>query len=300
MNERVATVFGGTGFLGSRIVRGMVASGWTVRVAARHPEPPEGIEGPGEIELHSVDIRGDMPVAYAVRGATAVVNAVSLYAEQDDATFKAIHEDGAERIARRVSELGAERLVHISGIGSDPGSASPYVAARGRGEKLVQKAFPDATILRPSVMFGPNDAFLQGLNWVTRFPVIPLFGDGSTRLQPVHVEDVATAVIRVLERSDTTGRVFELGGGAVYTYREALQVVMRYRGRNRPLLPIPFFLWNALADLTSRRPQPFLTRDQVMLMEKDNVVGEEADTFADLGIQPASLEERIAECLPPS
>lgn len=300
MNGRLATVFGGTGFLGGRIVRDLVQDGWAVRVASRHPRAPEGVPPSAEIELHKVDLQADMPVAYAVRDASAVVNAVSLYREQGDATFRAIHEEGAERVARRSRELGIERLVHVSGIGSDPDSSSAYVAARGRGEERVRQAYPDATLVRPSVMFGPRDAFLQGLDRVTRLPVVPMFGDGGARLQPVYVEDVASAVNRILDDPATARRIFELGGCAVYTYREALQAVMQHRGRRRPLMPVPFFLWYRLARLTARMAHPPLTQDQITLLEADNIVGPDAATFADLGIQPASLEERLGDCLPPA
>lgn len=294
--ERV-TVFGGTGFLGRRVVRRLAGEGWRVRVAARHPAVPEGAD-PARIEPIRADIRREAEVAAALNSADAAVNVVSLYVERGDATFQAIHVDGAARVARRAREAGVARLAHISGIGSDPDADSPYVAARGQGEQAVREAFPDANLLRPSVMFGPDDAFLRNLAAITRLPVVPLFGRGRTRLQPAHVEDVATAFARLLERPETAGGTHELGGGVVYTYREILEQVLAHYGRRRPLLPVPFTVWRTLAALAGLLPDPPLTTDQIALMAMDNIVGPEAATFADLGIDPASLTDRLGECLP--
>lgn len=256
---------------------------------------PEG----APVELERSDIREPESVNRALREATGAVNAVSLYAEHGDLTFRAVHVDGAEQLAKSAREIGLERLVHISGIGSDPESDSPYVAARGQGEEKVRHAFPEATVLRPSVLFGPGDAFLRNLDKLTRAPVVPLFGTGNTRLQPVFVEDVATGLERALKLPEAPGRIFELGGGAIYTYREVLQAVLAHRNRWRPLLPIPFPIWRTLAALSSRiLASPPLTPDQVILMEQDNTVGGQEATFADLGIEPASLEDKMAESLP--
>jgi NADH dehydrogenase len=204
MAAKFVCVFGGTGFLGRRIVRHLAAAGMRVRVVARRPARPEGLEV-GNIELQAADIRDAAAVATAVAGARAVVNAVSLYVETRDISFAAIHVDGAERLARLARDAGVERLVHVSGIGADPGSSSRYVAARGLGELRVRSAFPQATALRPSVLFGAGDTFLSTLDGITRLPVVPLFGAGRTRLQPVHVDDVAGAVVRILQRPDTAG-----------------------------------------------------------------------------------------------
>lgn len=265
MAAKLVSVFGGTGFLGRRVVRHLVAAGMRVRVVAHHPVKPEGWED-GNIELQPTDIQDTTAVAAAVAGAQAVVNAVSLYVETRDASFAAIHVDGAERLARLARDAGVERLVHISGIGADPGSPSRYVAARGLGEQRVRLAFPQATLLRPSVLFGSGDAFLSTLDGITRLPVVPLFGAGRTRLQPVHVDDVAAAVVRILERADTAGRVFELGGGRVCTYREILD--------NDPRLPAPpaaslagtlRALDGTGRALAAMLPRPPLTRDQAVL-----------------------------------
>lgn len=288
------TVFGGTGFLGRRIVEHLLGAGWRVRVAARRT----GEGCPGEAEACPADITDPAAVARAVAGAHAVVNAVALYSERGRETFAAVHVEAAAGLARAARDAGTSRLVHISGIGADPASPSRYVAARGRGEAAVREAFPAAVILRPGVLFGPKDAFLSTLDAVTRLPLVPLFGQGRTRLQPVHVDDVAVAVERIVGMAEPPAVLFELGGPEVIEYRRILERVMAFRARRRLLLPIPFAAWHALAAACRALPRPPLTRDQVILMQQDNVVGEGVSRFADIGIEPRSVSDSLAECLP--
>ncbi|QBQ53686.1 complex I NDUFA9 subunit family protein [Nitrosococcus wardiae] len=297
MTHGLITVFGGTGFLGRAIVRHLVESGATVRIAARHPYAPDLAGASDQIELQTADVRDEDSVAEAVNGATSVVNAVGLYVEQGKATFDTIHVEGAGRVARRAQQAGIRRLVYISGIGVDPASPSKFVRARAYGEQRVHNAFSDAVILRPSVMFGPNDAFLGALKTVTRLPVVPLFGNGATRLQPVYVEDVAKAVLQALDTPEAAGKIFELGGAQIYSYRDIVERVLAYFDRRRLLLPVPFSVWKILARMASLLPNPPLTRDQVILMEMDNVVGTGIGTFADLDIDPRSLEQMLSHCL---
>ena len=184
--------------------------------------------------------------------------------------------------------------MHTSGIGSDARSTSAYIRARGEGENAVRADFPGATILRPSVMFGPDDAFLTTLiALVERLPVVPLFGDGSTRLQPVHVEDVAAAVAIALTASDPPGHAYELGGPEVLSYRALLERVMRHLDRRRPLLPVPFPLWDGLAATCQLLPSPPLTEGQVALMRRDNAADPGLPGFGALGIDPAPIETEL-------
>ncbi|HSP58762.1 MAG TPA: complex I NDUFA9 subunit family protein [Halomonas sp.] len=298
MPAQLITVFGGTGFLGQAIVRELVDAGQRVRIAARRPAMPLHTEGSDAIELVRADLRDSRSVKAAIAGADSVVNAVSLYVEQPDASFEAIHVEGAARLASLTREAGIERLVHISGIGARTDSPSSYVRARARGESAVLEALPGAMLVRLSVLFGPGDAFLSALAGLTRLPVIPLFGHGDTRLQPVHVVDVARALIRLLGEPLTRRRLFELGGPDVMRYRDILTLLLAHLHRERPLVPVPFLAWRALAGAASWLKDPPLTSDQVILMQRDTVVGDGVGTFADLGISPRSLRDSLPTCLP--
>ena len=323
MTSGPATVFGGTGFLGRRIVECLAAAGCDVRVAVRHPERAsfrkggigrdgggrrdsrDGHEdgsghdaGSGRIEVVRADVWDEPAVARAVEGAASVINTVGHYIEKRGATFDAIHGRGAQHVARQTKETGAARLIHISGLGADPGSDSPYVRARGVGEGLVREAFDGATILRPSVIFGPGDAFVNKLAAMGRqSPILPLFGTGVTRLQPVFVGDVGKACAKVLADPDTQGRVYELGGPRVYAYEELVRLVLDRAGARTALVPVPFLVWEILACGLTLLPNPPLTRDQVKLMKRDNVVGRDALTLDDLGMRPVALEEVLSDCV---
>ncbi len=211
------------------------------------------------------------------------------------------HGQGAHNVARHAENAGVERLIHISGVGADPESDSPYVRARGIGEDLVKSAFEGVTILRPSVIFGPDDSFFITLaSLARRMPVLPLFGTGRTKLQPVFVGNVADACVRVLADPATQDKLYELGGPRIYTYKALMKLVLEHVGKRRVLVPVPFFVWDALAALLSVLTNPPLTRDQVKLMKIDNVVGEAALTLEDLGIEPTSVEEVLPTYIDPS
>jgi uncharacterized protein YbjT (DUF2867 family) len=289
----LVTVFGGSGFLGGCIVERLGAAGARVRVAVRHTTegvPPQG----GDIEVVYADVRDGGTVAQAVRDSDAVVNAVGLYVERGEATFQAVHVDGAQEIARAAREAGIGCFVHISGIGADVNSESSYVRYRALGELAVREAYPEATILRPSALFGRGDSLFRSLAAITRIsPVFPLFGNGSTRLQPVFVGDVAEAAVKAIGPPSTRGKVYELGGPRVYRYRELVELVLAHLNRKRVLVPVPFFLWEIQATLLGVLPNPPLTRDQVILMRRDNIVSDTALTFANLGITPRSVEAAL-------
>jgi uncharacterized protein YbjT (DUF2867 family) len=245
----------------------------------------------GRILPVRTDVWEERSVSPAVEGADTVVNTVGHYVARGPRTFEAIHGQGAQNVAKAAALAGVRRLVHLSGIGADRASPSPYVRARAIGEHDVRAAFPEATILRPSVIFGPGDAFFNLLARLTRvLPVLPLFGTGATRLQPVYVCDVAEAVAQALVRPEAPGRTYALGGPRTYSYREILKLVLRQTGRRRLLLPLPFWVWDTLAALLSPLPKPPISRDQVTLMKADNVVAPDVGTLRDLGITPTPLE----------
>lgn len=293
---RVA-VFGGSGFLGKAIVRRLLEAGCSVRVVARQPHCPAAVDGTGDVESVQADVCDEAAVRTALKGVDAAINAVSLYVETREYGFQDIHVTAAGRLARLSAEEGIQSLVHISGIGVDTESPSAYVRARAEGEQAVKAAFPQATLLRPSVLFGPDDAFLGMLAAITRLPVIPLFGRGRTRLQPVHVDDVARAVVAVVQQPAAAGRCFKLGGADILSYCAILKAVLHHTGRRRLLLPVPFTLWHLLALMASLLPQPLLTRDQVILMQQDNIAGPGMPGLRDLGISPRGLISELGNCL---
>lgn len=299
MADRLVTVFGGSGYLGRWIAKRLAEEGATVRAVCRRPDNlalASANSAGGEIVPFHADVRDETTVAAAVAGADAVVNAVGLYVERDAETFDAVHVQGALHVARTSAQAGVGRLVHISGIGVDEASSSPYLRARAVGEAVVWDVFGKATILRPSAVFGPDDAFLSALIGIVRsLPVVPLFGRGDTFLQPVYVGDVAAAVAAVLDKPEAQAGVYELGGPEIFRYRELVEMVSAHFQRRRILLPLPFWLWNVLARLLSVLPSPPLTRDQVALMRSDNVVGGSMPNLHDLGVSPTAIRSALTE-----
>jgi len=299
MPAQLVTVFGGTGFLGRRIVRHLYDAGFAVRVASRHPDRavmsfPDA--GPQLQSVHG-DINEDKSVTAAIEGAFAVVNAVSLYVERGRDTFQSVHVNAAERVARVARETGVEKLLHISGIGADARSMSPYIRSRGQGEAAVLRAFPSATVFRPAVMFGSGDAFLTPLLlMLRRLPAFPMFGDGGTRVQPAYVEDVGEASARVLQLQ-VPHQIYELAGPRIYIYR-ALLKSLAAAARNEPLLlPFPFALWHAIGYVGEFLPSPPISRNQVELMECDSVAAPGTPGFEVLQIAPRAIEDVLPEIL---
>jgi uncharacterized protein YbjT (DUF2867 family) len=298
MTVQTVTVIGGTGFLGRRIVRHLGAVGFAMRVAARHPERVRSLfPSDATVEAVRVDVNDENSTAAAVAGAFAVVNSVSLYVERRNETFRSVHVEAAARVAAIASRAGAEKLVHVSGIGANAGSASPYIRSRGEGEAAVLRAFPSATLIRPAVMFGPDDAFLVPLlSMLRRLRAFPLFGRGQTRLQPAYVEGVADAVARVLQ-APQAHNVYELAGPQVYTYRELLRTVAAQASREPILVPLPFALWRVIGFASEFLPHPPISANQVDLMELDNVAAPDLPGFGVLQIDSRAIEAVLPEVL---
>jgi uncharacterized protein YbjT (DUF2867 family) len=298
--DRTVTVFGGTGFLGRRIVRHLRSHGFSVRTASRHPDRGHRLFGPDDPQLKSVgaNIHDERSVADALAGAYGAVNAVSLHIEHGQETFHSVHVESAQRVAAQAQRAGVKRLVHISGIGADAASQSPYIRKRGEGELAVRAAFVEAFFIRPAVMFGPDDAFLTTILKLLRLlPVYPMFGRGRTRLQPAYVEDVAEAIGRTMQRAETPSTIFEFGGPRVYSYEEFLRTVAHQAGLAPRLIPIPLAVWHALAWTSEMFPSPLLTRNQVELMQIDTVSSPEMPGFFELGISPHSVEAILERML---
>ena len=289
-----ATVFGGAGFIGRYIVKRLAARGFVVRVAGRDPEralalKPMGV--PGQIVPIRAPVTEPRAVAAAVAGASVVVNCVGILFETTRARFTAIQGEAPGTIGRAAAEAGAQRLVHLSAIGADADSPSLYARTKAAGEAAVRAAFPAATILRPSIVFGPEDGFFNRFGALARLlPVLPVYGGGRTLFQPVYVGDVADAVMAAIDRPEAMGRTYELGGPRTYTFRALIDYILTETGRRRLVLDLPFAVGEVQARLFELLPTPPLTRDQLLLLRRDNVVSPGALTLADLGITPKAVE----------
>jgi uncharacterized protein YbjT (DUF2867 family) len=295
MNDRIVTVFGGTGFLGRHVVRRLRTSGFAVRVASRHPHKAED-GGDPKVQAIRADIRNPLAIEAALVNVWGVVNAVSLYVEHGSDTFQAIHVNAARAIAQGAREAGAERLIQISGIGADTASPSLYVRKRAEGELAVQAAFPDAVIVRPAVMFGADGGFITTvLDLMRKLPAYPMFGRGQTRLQPAAVDDVAEAIARILLRPEREPALYEFGGPDVFTYEDFLRTVAREAGLRPLLVPFPFGAWHLLARIAENLPRPPVTRNQVELMEVDTVTSPQMPGLRELGITPQPVKDAVRD-----
>jgi uncharacterized protein YbjT (DUF2867 family) len=293
LNDRgmsCATVFGGTGFVGRRVVRHLRDYGTRVRIVSRHRKLGED----AGIEQIAADAHDERSVEAAVAGADGVVNAISLYVEHGSDTFHSVHVETAAKIARAARHAGSRRFVHVSGIGANTASSSPYIRSRGEGEATVQTAFPGVVIVRPAVIFAPDDAFVTTILRLLRsLPAYPMFGDGRTRLQPVYVDDVGAAIAQILRQSQKPYPVYELAGPRVYSYEELLRTIARIAGLRPVLMRMPFAFWQALASVAQVLPQPPLTRNQVELLQIDTTASERLPGFRALAISPRSLEDEL-------
>ncbi len=291
--RRVATVFGGSGFIGRYVVQRLAQQGWVVRVAVTAPERARFLMTQGrvgQIVPLAASVTQEDRAASAIAGAGLVVNLVGILFERRRGDFMRIQAEGAERVARLAAAAGAARLIHVSAIGADPASPSAYGRSKGEGELAVRAAFPDATILRPSIVFGPEDGFFNRFAQLSRLlPVMPVVR-GAVRFQPVYVGDVAAAVAAAAVRDDARGQTYELGGPRVASFRELMAYILEVTGQRKPLVTVPEGIVRLQALLGEALPTPPLTRDQLLMLERDNVVAEGASTLADLGIAPTAME----------
>ncbi len=296
--ETLVTVFGGSGFLGRNVVRALAKRDYRVRVAVRRPELAGHLQPQGKVgQIHAVqaNVRYPASVEAAMRGASVAVNLIGILTEGGAQSFDAVQAAGAETIAKAAGAAGA-RMVHVSAIGADANSPAHYARSKAAGEKAVLAAVPSATIMRPSVVFGPEDQFTNRFAALARMsPVLPLIGGGVTRLQPVYVGDVATAVADAVDGKARPGATYELGGPEVLTMREIIEIILAITDRKRMLVSLPFGMAKLQALLLQFAPGALkLTPDQVMLLQTDNVVSDAAKaadlTLEGLGIAPDSIE----------
>ena len=295
----LVTVFGGSGFVGRHVVRALARRGDRIRVAVRRPDlagflQPMG--GVGQISFVQANLRYRQSVDRAVEGADHVINCVGILFESGRNNFDAVQDFGARAVAEAARAVGA-KLTHVSAIGADETSASSYARTKARGEAAVMRAVPDAVILRPSIIFGPDDSFFNKFADMSRFaPALPLIGGGHTRFQPVYVNDVAEAVARSVDGTIERGRIYELGGPEVLTFRQCLETMLRIVDRKRPFVTLPFGIASLIGSIASLIPfvKPPLTADQVQLLRADNVVSDAARkdgrTLEGMGIEPVLAE----------
>jgi NADH dehydrogenase len=294
--RKVATVFGGAGFIGRQVVQRLAREDYVVRVAGRDTVRARALQTMGrvgQIAPIAADITDEAGVARAVEGASVVVNTVGIL----HGDFERIQAEGPARVGRLAAAAGVEKLVHISAIGADAGSESRYARSKAAGESGLLAAFPNATILRPSIVFGPGDGFFGRFGQMAMMlPIMPVIA-GDTRFQPVYVGDVAEAVMAALANPDAAGKTYELGGPRAWSFRELLAFIVKETGRSRRLVEIPMGVARLQARFAELLPNPPVTRDQLILLQQDNVVGEGALTLADLGIAPQSVEALVPPLL---
>lgn len=294
MRDRRVTVIGGSGFIGRYVVKRLARDGAVIAVVSRHASEARFLQPMGDVgQIARIDagLADEPALAAALAGAQSVVNATGVLYERGSQTYEAIHHQGPARLARLAAAAGVTRMVHLSAIGADPAAPAAYARSKAAGEAAVRAAFPAATILRPSIVFGPEDDFFNRFGAMARFsPVLPLIGGGHTRFQPVYVGDVADAAVAALDKPEAAGQIYGLGGPRIYTFRELMERLLAEIGRQRRLVPLPYGLASFQAWFLEFLPKPPLTRDQVKLLQRDNVVTPDALTLADLGITPTALD----------
>ncbi|MFY0638382.1 complex I NDUFA9 subunit family protein [Maricaulis maris] len=306
LRDEIITVFGGSGFVGRHVVRALAKAGYRVRVASRRPHLAQDLRVMGvvgQVQLIQANLRVPSSVERALEGASGVVNLVGVLNENGRQTFSRLHALGAKTIAEAASGMGISRMIQVSAIGASSQSESRYARSKAEGEASVLAAIPEATILRPSIIFGTEDGFFNRFGSMARFvPALPLFGGGQTRFQPVFAGDVAKAVLAAFERSEARGETYELGGPGTYTFEALMKFILDEIDRPRFLLPLPWAIGSVIAtvsEIVGALPlmPVVITHDQLIQLRSDNVVAEGAKGLADLGIAGETVEAIVPSYL---
>ena len=294
MKDKVVAVVGGAGFIGRNVVRELCKKGVRVNVGCRDTESAKFLRSMGDVgqvNLIKVNVANYDQMARLIEGADHVISLVGILHETKGNTFETVQAKGPMLVGKIAREKNVRSLVHVSAIGADVNSKSLYASSKGLGETYIRDEFEKTVILRPSIIFGPDDNFFNRFANLAAFaPFLPLVGGGTTKFQPVYVQDVASAIMVALEDSAKVGNDYELGGPSIYSFRELLELLERHTLRKRALVNIPFFLASLQAKFLEILPNPPLTRDQVQLLKTDNIVSQDALTLQDLGISPTSCE----------
>lgn len=293
MRNQVVAVIGGSGFIGQYVVNQLAKKGALVKVGCRHIQ--EGLHlvplgNVGQIKLYPTNVRDETSLRQLLEDCDSVVNLVGILSERGKQTFEAIHIDASKKIAALAKSMGVKQFVHISALAADMQSSSQYARSKARGEEMVQLHFPEAVILRPSLIFGAEDKFFNLFaDLATKSPVLPLIGGGHTKFQPVYVGDIAAAVITVLE-SEMQGGIYELAGPRVYTFKELMTYILSVTQRRCCLVSVPYKVGSAVGFFAQMLPNPLLTPDQVRLLHSDSIATKEYPGLSELGIQPTAVE----------
>jgi NADH dehydrogenase len=294
LQGKIATVFGGTGFIGRYVIQSLAREGYTIRVPTRFTADAGYLRTygvVGQINPIALSLHDHASIIKAVEGSDIVVNLLGALAPTRRESFEFLQAEVPGRIARAAAATGARAMVHISAIGADKASKSAYAASKAHGEDLVRAAFPQATILRPSIVFGPEDEFFNRFAAMAQIaPALPLIGGGKTRFQPVYVADVAEAVAACVKNGEAAGKTYDLAGPEIYTFRQLMELMLGMIGLKRMLVSIPFGIAEIQGRLLELLPGKLLTRDQVTLLKRDNVAEPGMPGLNDLGITPTALE----------
>lgn len=300
--KKIATIFGGSGFLGRYVVQKLAKQGYEVRVAVRNPRQAEFLRtcgAVGQIIPVKADILDEKSYEPLLMEADLVINLVGILYERGKSTFDKVHHVAVENLAKLSSENNVKTFIHVSALGADETSLSKYSRSKFKGEQAVLKNFPKASILRPSIIFGVEDNFFNQFAAMAKyFPFLPLIGGGETKFQPVYVGDVADAIMATIDNKKAEGKIFELGGPKKYRFRDLLEYILKLTNRKTCLMPVPFFMASFKGLILEKLPfAPLLTRDQVKLLKTDNVVRKGAKTLKDLSISPKSIEAVVPSYL---
>lgn len=294
MKGKIITVFGAAGFVGRTLIEHLAKKGALIRAVVTDTDKALFLKvmgEPGQITLFTVDFLDHAQVESLCAHSWAVVNLIGTLYEKKHKTYDFIHVDIPEAIARACQVKRVDRFVHISAIGANPESDSDYLCTKGLGEERVQQLFPSVTIVRPSIIFGPNDRFFNQMARVLVLnPLFPIFGRDNTKLQPVYVGDASSAILALLEAPDTRAQIYELGGPKVYTFKALIELTLKLIKRKRKVITLPYWIGQIIGTLLQIFPNPPLTSEQVKLLQKDNVVDPQAKSFKDLSIVPIALE----------
>jgi len=292
MAQKLVTIFGGAGFIGTTLVEHLAKTGVRVRVAVRRPNSAMHVKplgDVGQIQVVQANIRHADSVHAALKGSDAVINLVGILSESGPQKFNDVHVKGAETIARMSADLGIKTLIHMSALGADAESASFYAQSKACGEIAVKKAFPQATILRPSVVFGVKDRLFNRFAQAASYPILPVFS-GDTKFQPVYVGDVVKVILKALSDPSLQGATYELGGADIYSLRDMMKLAAKEAMRQVSFVEVPDFIAPVKVFFLGLLPHAPITLDQLRMLRKDNIVSDDAHGLADLGLEPTLLE----------